>query len=305
MKMDLQLYWLEIQSKFIGFMGHKNLHWLSDRKFLEIKYYKVFGEVLDWEHPTTYNAKLQWLKLYDRRQEYTMMADKKAVKQYVTEVIGSEYVIPTLGTYKRFEDINFDILPEQFVLKCNHDCGSVVIVKDKSIFNAADTKKKLERALEVNFYWEHREWVYKNIEPYIIVEPYLEDKQTGELRDYKFFCFDGKVKLIMVASDRQNATVETKFDFFDENYQHQDVAYLDPNADVIPARPRNFIKMREMAEKLAKGIPHVRVDFYEANEHVYFGEMTFYSAGGFAPFRSMEFDNKIGGLLHLPKKTDY
>ena len=177
---------------------------MSDEKFLKILYKNHMGKELDLESPATYNEKLQWLKLHDRKPEYTMMVDKAEVKNYVAEIIGEKYIIPTIGVWEKFEDINFEELPKQFVLKTTHDSGGVVICKDKCLFDVRAARKKLNRFLKRKYFNVKREWPYKNVKPRIICERYMEDPKTLELRDYKFFCFGGEAKLIFIASDRRN-----------------------------------------------------------------------------------------------------
>ncbi len=276
---------------------------LPDRVFLCKKYWCTLDKELDVNNPQSYNEKLQWLKLYDRRPEYTRMVDKYEAKKFVAEAIGEEYVIPTLGVWDKFDDIDFDSLPEQFVLKCTHDSGGLVICKDKSRLDKKAAKKKINRCLKRNYYYSHREWPYKNVKPRIIAEAYMEDTKTAELRDYKFFCFDGEVKALFVATERQKVGEEVKFDFFDENFNHLPIKQSHPNAEIVPEKPEKFEEMKSLASALSKNIPHVRVDFYEVDGRVYFGEMTFYHFSGFVPFEPEEWDYKFGEWINLPEKT--
>lgn len=273
----------------------------SDKQFLKIAFRHHMGTELNLDQPKTFSEKLQWLKLYDHNPEYTQMVDKYEAKKYVAGIIGDEYIIPTLAVYDSTSEINLDALPDKFVLKCTHDSGSVAICKDKKTFKKDEAFAMLEKGLKKNFFWENREWPYKNVKPRIIAEAYLEDIETLELRDYKFFCFDGEVKALFIAEDRQGDE-ETKFDFFDADFRHLDIRNGHPNADVPPAKPHSFEKMKEMAEKLSQGIPHLRVDFYEANGKIYFGELTFSHWSGFTPFEPEEWDLKFGQWLKLPSK---
>lgn len=277
--------------------------WMPDRIYLERKFYARLGYPLNLENPETYNEKLQWLKLYDHRNEYTMMVDKYEVKSYVADVIGNEYVIPTLGVWDKPEDIDFDALPEQFVLKVTHDSGGLVICKDKSRLDIDSVIRRLKDSLKRNYYLVHREWPYKNVQRRIICETYMEDNETSELRDYKFFCFDGIPKALFIAQDRQKELEETKFDFFDMEFNHLPFTNGHPNADSLPSKPLNFELMKELAMKLSKGIPHVRVDFYEVNGQVYFGELTFSHWSGFVSFDPFEWDTTFGSWIKLPAKT--
>lgn len=278
---------------------------IPDEQFLKWKFKAIFGEELNLENPKTFNEKLQWLKLYDRRPEYTMMADKVAVREYIAKTIGEEYLIPCLGVWDDPENIDFDTLPEQFVLKCNHNSGlGMYICKDKSKLNIQKVKKELKKGLEQDYYLSNREWPYKNIPRRIIAEQYMEDEKTEELRDYKLFCFDGKVRAMFIATERQKAGEEVKFDFFDAEGNHLDVRQGHPNAKVVPDIPKTFVQMKELAKKLSVGIPQVRVDFYEANGKIYFGELTFSHFAGMVPFEPSAIDEQWGDWINLPKSVN-
>lgn len=276
---------------------------IPDKIYLQMLYFKHFHRFINFRKPKTFNEKLQWLKLYDRRPEYTKLVDKYEVKKYVAEMIGEEYVIPTLGVWNSPEEIDFDSLPEQFVLKWNHDSGSIVICKDKRELNKEEAIKRLQKGKKYSGFWYGREWPYKNVKPKIIAEKYMEDKNTKELRDYKFFCFNGVAKILFVATDRMNEKIETKFDFFDMNYNHLDIRNGHPNADIQPKKPVTFEEMRKLAECLSRGIPHLRVDFYEVDEKIYFGELTFSHWSGFVPFEPKEWDSILGDWINLPNSN--
>lgn len=276
---------------------------LSDEEYLSLVYKLKLGKKLDLESPKTFNEKIQWLKLYDRKSIYTTMVDKYAAKKYVAGIIGEEYIIPTLGVWDQFDDIDFDALPEQFVLKTTHDSGGIVICRNKKTFDMEKARRKIEWSLKREFYYLWREWPYKNVKPRILAEEYMEDTQTAELRDYKFFCFDGDVKALFVATERQKEGEEVKFDFFDMDFQHLALRQGHPNAVVCPKKPERFNEMRRLAEKLSKGIPHVRVDFYEVNGKVYFGELTFSHFTGLVPFEPEQWDYTFGSWIQLPQKT--
>lgn len=275
---------------------------LTDATHIRLEYFRIFGKFPDLKNPKTFNEKLQWLKLYDRRPEYTDMVDKYAVKKYVAERIGEEYVIPTLGVWDSFDEIDFDKLPEQFVLKCTHDSGGLVICTDKSAFDVSSARIKLNKSLKTNYYWTKREWPYKNVKPRIIAEKYMQDTETRELRDYKFFAFNGDVKALFIATERANEHEETKFDFFDAEFNHLPFTNGHPNAMQLPKKPENFELMKQLAEKLSGGIPHVRVDFYEVDGKVYFGEITFFHWSGLMPFEPEEWDSLFGDWITLPQK---
>ena len=276
---------------------------ICDELFLKLKWKRIMGCPLNLKQPKTYNEKLQWLKLYDRRPEYTIMVDKYAAKSYVSSIIGNEHIIPTIGVWEKVEDIDFDSLPNQFVLKCTHDSGGVVICKDKSVFNRDNAIDVLRKGLKTNFYYQNREWPYKNVKPKIIAEEYLEDTNTKELRDYKFFCFDGVVKALFIATDRQSEEKETTFDFYDASFNHLDIRNGHPNAVCPPTKPNTFEEMKLIAEKLSKHIPHLRVDLYEVNGQVFFGELTFFHWSGMVPFEPKEWDLIFGEWIELPLKT--
>ena len=273
---------------------------ISDKKFLELMFLYRTGKHLNLETPGTFNEKLQWLKLYDRKPEYTTMVDKYAVKKYVADKIGEQYIVPTLGVWDRFEDIDFDNLPDQFVLKCTHDSGGLVICRDKSKLDRKAAKKKIERSLKRNYYYLGREWPYKNVQRKIIAEQYMTDnKNSREFTDYKFFCFDGYVDCVMICLDR--STGDTKFYFFDKNW---DLKRLNkrgkdaPEGFTLP-KPVCIDEMFEIAAKLSVGIPFVRIDLYQSNGKVYFGEMTFYPDSGFDANLLPETDIYFGNLINL------
>lgn len=281
---------------------HKIMNWLPDEVFIKAKWYgRRMPYRLNLKHPKAYNEKLQWIKLYDRNPLYTTLVDKYRVKQYVTDKVGTEHVIPLLGAWDKVEDIEWGNLPNQFVLKVNHDCGGQIICKDKSKLDIPSTVENLKKSLNRNYYYESREWPYKNVEPKVFAEDYMED-EFGELRDYKFFCFDGEVKAMFIATER-NAGGEVKFDFFDANFNHLPFTQGHPNADKLPEKPKGFEKMKELAAKLSKGIPEVRVDFYDVNGQVYFGEFTFFHFGGIVEFHPTEWDYTFGSWIKLPEKN--
>ena len=274
---------------------------VPDILYLHIKYYCRMGKRLNLKNPQTFNEKLQWLKLYGRRPIDTILSDKYAVKEYISNTIGPEYVIPLLGVWNRFEDIDFDKLPDRFVLKCTHNSGGIVVCKNKAALNIGEAKHILTTALSHDFYVRSREMAYKGIPRRIIAEEYKEDSKSKELRDYKFFCFDGVPKLFFIASERLMEGEETKFDYFDMDYNHLPFTNGHPNADVLPQKPVSFEEMKVLAAKLSKGIPHVRVDFYEVDGQVYFGEMTYSHWGGMTPFEPEKWDYILGSYINLPK----
>ncbi|WP_274656648.1 ATP-grasp fold amidoligase family protein [Streptococcus equinus] len=272
------------------------LKFLPDRIYIQLNYFAHFKKFANLETPKTYNEKINWLKLNVKNPLYTKLVDKYEVKSYVGNIIGSQYIIPTLQVYDDVDSIDFDALPEQFVLKCTHDSEGLVICKDKTSLNIDKAKKKLRRALKQNFFYIGREYPYKNVKPRIIAEPYLEDNIYNELRDYKFFCFDGEPKFMFVASNRMN---DVKFDYFDLNFKHLDIRQKYENADQKIEKPINFDKMIELSRTLSKKFGHVRVDFYEVNGKIYFGELTFYHFSGFMPFEPAKWDEIFGEYFNF------
>ena len=273
---------------------------MDDKTFIKWEYFSGMGKFPNLEHPTTFNEKLQWLKLNNIHEEYTDLVDKYEAKEIVRKIIGDEYIIPTIGIYDSFDEIDFDALPNQFVLKTTHDSGGVVVCPNKSKFDKVAARKKLEKSLKNNFFYEHREYPYKNVKPRIIAEKFMVDESGTVLKDYKFFCFDGKCKMLFVATDR--GVGDVKFDFFDTNFKHLPFKQGHPWATKEIKKPAGFDKMLELAEILGKGFPHVRVDLYDINGKIYFGELTFFHFSGNVPFDPQEWDYKIGEWLKLPSQ---
>lgn len=274
---------------------------IPDKLYLKILFRSRMGYKLNLNKPETYSEKLQWLKLYDRRPEYTVMVDKYAVKDFVASIIGEEYIIPTLGVWDKPSDIDWDILPNQFVLKSTHDSGGVVICKNKDNLDKKKAIKKLKKSIHRDYYLYSREWPYKNVPRRIIAEKFIEpDSSNNDLPDYKFFCFDGDVKAMFVATARQVKGEEVKFDFFDADFNHLPFRQGHDHAKQMPQKPVHFEEMKKMAAELSKGYPHMRVDFYESNNSVLFGELTLYHFSGMTPFEPKEWDLRFGEMLSLP-----
>lgn len=282
-------------------LAEKNILKISDKRLLKILYKNRIGKKLDFKNPNTFNEKLQWLKLYDRNPDYTKMVDKYEAKKYISNLIGEEYIIPTLGVYNNFDEIDFDKLPNEFVMKCTHDSGGNIICKDKTKLDFKVVREKIERCLKRNYYNVGREWPYKNVKPRIIVEKYMEDKAQEELKDYKFMSFNGKVKCSFVCSDRYGED-GLKVDFYDLEWNKMPFQRHYPNSKENIQKPKNYELMIQLAEKLSNGIPFVRVDFYEINGKVYFGELTFFPGSGFEEFTPEKYDRILGDMLELPKK---
>lgn len=288
--------------RFLVSAGRGWLAGMPADEFLKRMYSIRMNRELNLDNPQTYTEKLQWLKLYDHRPEYTNMVDKYAVKEYVAEKIGSEYVIPLLGSWDRVEDIDFDALPEKFVLKTSHDSGGIVVCKDKKQLDIAAAKKKLRYFLKRNYYDHNREWPYKNVPHRIIAEAYMEDSATAELRDYKFFTFGGVPKVLYIAQGRGRGE-PTVADFFDMEFNHLPFTIDHDMAPVPPEKPKCFEEMKRLAVRLSEGTPQLRVDFYEVDGKVYFGEMTFFHCTGMEAFHPDEWDRIFGEWVILPRES--
>lgn len=274
---------------------------ISDKTYVKAAYRLWHNKKLNLNNPTDFTEKLQWLKLYYRNPLCTLLVDKYRVKEWVANKIGKEYVVPLYGMWKSANDIDFSILPKQFVIKTNHDSKGLVICRNKDELNEEETKKKMKHCLEQNYYYCGREWPYKNVERCIIAEKYLEDTQKSTLYDYKFFCFDGEPKLMYVVQGR-NEDGETTADFFDMDYNHLELKMDHEMSSILPNKPLNFELMKIFAKKLSKGLPEVRVDFYETDGHLYFGEMTFFHSGGLAKITPDIWNKKMGSWIKLPTK---
>ena len=272
---------------------------IPDEEFIRRKFKARLGYELDIQNPKTFNEKLQWLKLYDRKSIYTTMVDKYAAKEYVASIIGEEYIIPTLGVWDSFDEIDFNKLPDQFVLKCTHDSGGLVICKDKYKLDIKRARKKINKSLKTNYYFLGREWPYKDVKPRIIAEKYMADESGTELKDYKFFCFGGVVKCFKVDFNR---FVEHHANYYDTNGNRLDFGEVDfpPDPNRVITLPNNLDQMIQYAEKLSSGIPFLRADFYNVDESVYFGELTFYPASGFGKIEPEEWDRILGQWIELP-----
>ena len=229
------------------------------------------------------------------------MVDKFEAKEYVKKQIGEEYIVPTYGIWNDFESIDFTSLPDQFVLKCTHDSGGLVICSDKQKLNVEKARKKINHCLKRNYFWNTREWPYKNVKPRIIAEKYMEDQKEKELRDYKFYCFDG-VPLYLYVSEGLRDHKTAKIDFFDMDFKRAPFKRDDyRHFENMPKKPLNFEKMKKLAAQLSRDIPFLRVDFYEVDGQIYFSELTFFPVGGTMPFTPEIWDEKLGKLIKLPK----
>ncbi len=271
---------------------------LPDKIYLKIKYKLVIGKKLNLQHPITFNEKIQWLKLYDRNPIYTKLVDKYEVRKYIEDVIGEEYLIPMIGFYDSFREIDFNALPNQFVIKPNHTSGNVFICKDKSKINLNKLKKEVNRWLKRRYFWIHREWPYKNVKPKLVCEKYMVDESNVELKDYKIHCFDGVPKMIQVDFGRFSNHRRNLYDI-EWNYIDASILYpQDPNTEI--KKPTNLGKMIEISSILSKSFPYVRVDLYVIESNIYFGELTFHHGAGYEKFTPNDLGNKMGDWIKLP-----
>lgn len=271
--------------------------YVSDETYLRWRYWAMCGKKLDIDNPISFNEKLQWLKLYDHNFKYIKLVDKYTVKQEVACIIGEQYLIPTLGIWDYFEDIDFNSLPEQFVLKCTHDSGGIVICTNKHNLNMVEVRNKIKDSLNKNYYYWGREWPYKNVKPRVIAEQYMTDESGIELKDYKIFCFSGEPKLIQVDFDR---FIEHKRNLYTPEWEYINASIEFPtDKNRLIQKPKKLDEMLILARKLSKGIPHVRTDFYSIEDKIYFGEMTFYHGSGCESFNPEEFGLQMGAWIDL------
>ena len=290
--------------KRILFESKKLEPFLSDKHYLQIRFWLRVGYWPNLDHPRSFNEKLNWLKLHDHHPEYTMMVDKATAKDYVASIIGKEYIIPTIGIWDSIEEINWELLPNQFVMKNTGDSGGIVVCKDKKSLNIEAAKAKLTKGIEVDYYKYNKEYPYKEVRNRIIVEAYMEDESAYELKDYKIHCFNGEPQIILVCKDRYTKTGITE-DFFSVKWEHLNVKRPSiPNSKTDIHKPQNLDLMLSLAKLLSKGIPFLRVDFYNVHGNIYFGELTFFPASGMGKFIPEEWDYKIGELLKLPNHAN-
>lgn len=270
---------------------------LPDEDYIKLQFWLYMGQSLNLENPKTFNEKLQWLKLNDRNPIYTQLVDKCAVKKYVGNLIGEEYIIPTIGVWDSFEEIDFDKLPNQFVLKCTHDSASTIVCKDKNTFDRKKAEEKITRCLQRNYYYWGREWPYKNVPPRILAEKYMVDESGTELKDYKIYNFNGIPKMIQVDFDRFIAHKKNVYDI-KWNFLDVQIGYpMDKNKQI--EMPVCLEQMLDFARKLSKDIPFLRTDFYVIHGEFYFGELTFYPGNGMLKMQPIEWDDVLGGWLDL------
>lgn len=275
------------------------LKWMPDALLLRIVFRLKVGYRLNLKNPKTFNEKLQWLKLYNRNPLYSQLVDKFAVRKYVAQKIGDQCLIPLIGVWDKFEEIDFSKFPNQFVLKCTHDSGGVIVCKDKSKFDYKLAKKRINDSLKRNYFWTLREWPYKNVRPRIIAEQYMEVNPVEGLPDYKIFCFNGEPRIWFTVTNRCNG--DPRCDYYDFEGKHLPFEQGYKNSDVPITSPATLNQMREYARKLTEGMPHCRVDFYSVNDQVFFGELTFFDSSGMEPFEPQKWDETLGSWIELQK----
>lgn len=279
-------------------LDKKRIFKMSDKEYLKILYKKVFDKKLNLKNPKSFNEKMQWLKLYDRNPEYTKMVDKYEAKKYVSKIIGEEYIVPTLGIYEHFDEIDFDKLPNQFVIKCTHDSGGVFICKEKEKFDIKYVKRKIEENMKKNFFYDFREWPYKNIKPRIIVEEFIGEN----LIDYRFYCFNGKAKLIYMYINESNSIEKPeplKCNIYDTSWNLQKFHQNSLPTEEKYECPKQLKEMIEISEKLSKDTKFLRVDLYIKDDNILFGELTFFPGAGFSKFYPEEEDLRMGEKLKI------
>ena len=272
------------------------LRFIPDEPYLKMVYRIKAGNKLNLKNPVTFCEKQNWLKIHDKHPEYAKLADKVAVHDYIKEKIGEEYCFPILGVWDHYDDIDFSKLPDEFVLKCNHDSGSVKVIHDKNSINHAEMKQFYEGRLKINPFYIGREYPYKMIQPKIYAEKYMTPQGAKDIEDYKFFCFNGKPEILFVATERSS---DCKFDFYDMDFQHLNIENIHPQSGKEIPKPECFEEMKQIAAKLSEGMKFVRIDLYEISGKVYFGEFTFYHGGGFWPMKPDEWEKKLGDLIEL------
>lgn len=286
--------------RFLILADHGFYNNLSDKEYISRKFFAQNGVTLDLDNPKTYNEKLQWLKIHVHEKKYIDMVDKVEVKKIIADLIGEEYVIPTLGIYSNADEIDFGNLPNQFVIKCSHASGANIICKDKTKLNVAKTRKILNKWLKKNWFWYGREWPYLNCPRRIIIEQFMIDENESSTdsatTDYKFFCFGGNPKVMYISKDKSD---HPRTDFFDMEFNHLPIRMKDPNSEKLPEKPIQFEKMRDLARILSKDLPHLRVDFYIFNGKIYVGELTFYHCSGFSIMKPDEWNAKLGEWIDI------
>lgn len=287
----------KVLKRIVMALNRRNfLKFLSDKNYLKLMYRVNFDRKLNLKNPKSFNEKIQWLKLYDRKKEYIKMVDKYLVKEYVSQLIGQKYIIPTIGVWDRFDDIDFSKFPNKFVLKCTHDSGGLSICDDKSNFDFVDAKNKIEKSLKRKYFYFGREWPYKNVKPKILAEEFIKDDEVNDLYDYKVLCFNGTPLYIQVHKNRRANHTQ---DFYDDRWNKLDIEQGCKQSQDFDRKPVVFDEMMHLSKIISKDIPLVRVDWYCANGQLFFGEITFFDASGFTPFIPEKWDYIFGEKINL------
>lgn len=289
-----------IQYRIISRIIYSTVDFVSGELYLKMKFFLNVGYWPNLKNPKSFNEKIQWLKLHHKRPEYTQLVDKVAAKEYVANIIGKQYIIPSFGVWDSVDEIDWAALPNKFVIKASHDSGGVVVCKDKSQLDIEKAKAKLKGAGEKDYTKYNKEYVYHDVPHRFIAEELLENGNDNDVPDYKIFCFNGVPRFLFVATGRQ--INDTRFDFYDTEFNHLPVLNGHPNADIWPKKPKNFNEMLEVSAKLSQGIPEVRVDLYNIDGKIYFGELTFFHWSGMTPFELREWDYKFGEMMVLPQE---
>lgn len=287
------------QTAFAYFARSRVSHIFPDKMYLKLQYCANVGKKLNLKNPKTFNEKLQWLKIYNRDPLFTDMVDKYAVRELVAQKIGEEYLVPLIGVWDRADDIEFDTLPDQFVLKCNHDSGSVVICKNKKMLDREMVVEKLNKKLSRDMFFWSREWPYKNIKRKVICEQYMQDQSFDVLNVFKIMNFNNGEQIIQVIQN--DKTEEESIDYFDKNWTRLDMRQNFPNSQVPLKKPKNLDTMLELGKKLSEGFPFLRTDFYEINDQVFFSEFTFFSDAGMCKFVPEQWDKELGSRMDITK----
>lgn len=277
------------------------LTFLPDKLYIRLFYFATTGRIIHFKKPKLFTEKQHWLKLNNIHPEYSKLVDKLAVREHINNVLGEGHLFPLLGVWKSFDEIDFSKLPDGFVLKCNHDSGSTKLIRNKKALTELDFEnlnRHFTRRLNRDFYYAGREYPYKGLERFIIAEQLMVNDNAPEksIEDYKFFCFDGEPKVMFIATDR---STDCRFDFFDMDFNHLDLVYNHPNSDKPIPKPALFEEMKEIAAKLSQGMKFVRIDLYELNGNIYFGEYTFFNGGGYQLCKPIKWEKLLGDWIDL------
>jgi hypothetical protein len=295
--------YLKNPAKIIKYFGSKGrFKFLPDRLYLKLIYRGTFGRKLDLENPKTFTEKIQWLKLYDRKPEYIRLVDKYRVRKYISETIGDKYLVPLIGIYHRFDEIDFDKLPDRFVLKCTHDSGSIVVCKDKKSFDKKAAEKKLKKCLKRNDYYVGREWPYKYVKPRIICEQLLDDGINEVPEDYKVYCFNGEPKYIFILHDRYNKNVPRSGTVYTADWELVPCVFDSHYRFNLTRqqKPECLEEILKLSRILCRGFAQVRIDFYIVKDRCYFGEITLSTSNGLTHITPQAYDELLGSMVKLP-----